>query len=85
MDVAVPLVLREEFSGCGNCQSQYTACACETDDKSTDEADSRVLDKIAQSQHDKGNQRIDDQDIDLFQSFFDKYRGTQDRRKVPTA
>ena len=55
--------------------------ACETDDKSTDEADSRVLDKVAQSQHDKGNQRIDDQDIDLFQSFFDKYRGTQDRCK----
>ena len=48
------------------------------DHKSTDKTDCRILDKVAQSQHDERDQRINDQDIDLLQSFFDKYRGTQD-------
>ena len=75
-DMNFPTV--EELSSCGNSQLKHTACACKTDHKSTDKADGRILDKVAQSQHDERDQRINDQDIDFLQSFFDKYRGTQD-------
>ena len=70
IDVAVPFVLREELQRLWiQPAEEHRRVPRKTDDETADQADGRILYEVAQSQHDKRDQWINDQNVDLFQSF----------------